>query len=88
MGRKIKGDHPDDDIQRAIDHALARKWTLHQATGHAWGILRCPDNSSDCRCGEFCQISVWSTPKVPRNHANHIRRVVDRCIFADGRKKT
>jgi len=28
---------------------------------------------------EGCRIGVYSTPKSPANHANHIRRRIDRC---------
>ncbi len=38
-----------------------------------------PYNDEECRCGEFCITSVWSTPKNPGNHAKAIRRVVDNC---------
>ena len=39
----------------------------------------CPYNDAECRCGEFCITSVWSTPKNPGNHARALRRVVDNC---------
>lgn len=35
---------------------------------------------------QFCQISVWSTPRVPENEARKIRRAVDGCVYA-GRPK-
>jgi len=38
-----------------------------------------PHNDHECRCGEFCITSVWSTPKNPGNHARALRRVVDNC---------
>ncbi len=78
----MAGQHPDKDIRKAIAHAVAKGWTLHKAKGHAWGILRCPENDAACRCGEFCQISVWSTPRSPTNEARRIRRLVDGCMFA------
>jgi hypothetical protein len=43
-------------------------------------LLRCPWNDEDCRGGQFCQMSVWSTPKVPRNHADQLKRRVSACI--------
>ncbi len=39
----------------------------------------CPYNDEECRCGEFCITSIWSTPKNPGNHARALRRVVDNC---------
>lgn len=39
----------------------------------------CPYNDEECRCGEFCITSVWSTPKNPGNHARQLKRVVDNC---------
>lgn len=47
----------------------------------AWGKMYCPFNDIDCHCGEFCIVSIWSTPKDPANHAKQIKRVVDNCIF-------
>ena len=41
--------------------------------------MYCPYNDEECRCGEFCITSVWSTPKNPGNHARALRRVVDNC---------
>lgn len=41
--------------------------------------MKCPYNDKECRCGEFCRASIWSTPKSPTNHARQIRRVVDNC---------
>ncbi len=40
-------------------------------SAHAWGIMRCP--------GDCPQVSIFSTPRVPENHAKTLRRAVDRC---------
>lgn len=72
--------HPDKEIQAAVEHALGKGWNLVKGRGHAWGILRCPHNDKDCRCGEFCQMSVWSTPKNPRRFARQIVQKIDGCI--------
>jgi hypothetical protein len=66
--------HPNKEIQKAITYALSRGSTLVKASGHAWGILRCPRGARD-----GCSVSVWSTPRVPENHANQIRRNVEKC---------
>ena len=46
---------------------------------HAWGRIYCPYNDVECRCGEFCITSIWSTPKSSGNHARQIERTVDNC---------
>ncbi|MCE2666427.1 MAG: hypothetical protein LW655_06190 [Limnohabitans sp.] len=46
---------------------------------HAWGKMYCPFNQENCRCGEFCITSIWSTPKSHENHANALMRVVEKC---------
>lgn len=77
--------HPDKDIEAAVAYAESKKWTFKNAgkSAHAWGILKCPKNKKDCRCGEFCITSIWSTPKNPKNHAKQIVRIVDNCIYKD-----
>ena len=77
MGKK----HPNPDIRAAIQHAEENGWRIEIGGAHAWGKLYCPYNSEDCRCGEFCIMSIHSTPRNPTNHAKQIRRVVDKCIF-------
>jgi len=63
----------------ALEYAEAQGWTVEKARGHAWGRLYCPYNDAECRCGEFCITSVWSTPRNPGNHARQLTRVVDNC---------
>lgn len=73
--------HSKKDIEEALVYAESHGWRIEPATGHAWGRLYCPYNSTDCRCGEYCVISIWSTPKSASNHARQIRRVIDRCLM-------
>lgn len=75
--------HPDKHIEAALRHAERASWRVEPARGHAWGRLYCPWNSNECRCGEFCVISIWSTPRNPEAHARQILRVVDRCVMID-----
>lgn len=75
--------HSKKDIEEALVYAESQGWRIEPATGHAWGRLYCPYNSADCRCGEYCVISIWSTPKSASNHARQIRRVIDRCLMRD-----
>jgi hypothetical protein len=81
MGKNV---HPDKDIRDALGYAQEHDWTVHKSHGHAhcWGFIRCPRNDAACRCGEFCQTSIWSTPSNPTGHARQLRRAVDRCIHA------
>ena len=77
MARKA---HPKKEVESALQYAESNGWRVEVGAGHAWGRMYCPHNSRDCRCGEFCITSIWSTPKNPANHAKQLRRVVDRCI--------
>jgi phosphoribosylcarboxyaminoimidazole (NCAIR) mutase len=66
--------HPDKVIQGALAYARKRGWTVIKSAGgsaHAWGVMRC---SGDCP-----QVSIYSTPRVPENHARALRKAVDRC---------
>lgn len=80
MGRKP---HPKKEIEEALRHAEARGWTVTRGGSHAWGRMYCPRNDEQCRCGEFCITSIWSTPKNSGNHAQQLRRVVDNCTAFD-----
>jgi hypothetical protein len=71
--------HSKKDIEEALKHAEKKGWRIDVGGSHCWGQIYCPYNDKDCRCGEFCIASIWSTPKNPSNHAKQIRRVVDKC---------
>lgn len=73
--------HAKKDVELALQHAEKFGWRVEVGGGHAWGRIYCPYNSIDCRYGEFCITSVWSTPKNPGNHAQALKRIVDRCAF-------
>lgn len=77
MGRKR---HPKKEVEEALQHAEEHGWRIELGGGgHAWGRMYCPYNDPECRCGEFCITSVWSTPKNSGNHGNQLRRVVNNC---------
>ncbi len=66
--------HPNKSIQVALVYAARQGWIVTKSTGgsaHAWGVMHCP--------GDCPQVSVFSTPRVPENHARALRRAVDRC---------
>jgi len=71
--------HPNKEIEKALAYAEKQGWQVVPLSGHAWGKILCPWNDIDCRCGTFCQTSVWSTPRVPEHMAHNIHRVVDGC---------
>jgi hypothetical protein len=66
--------HPKAPVEKAVQYAEQLGWTVEISDGHAWGRLYCPLSSP-----AGCIISVWSAPRVPENHARHIRKVVDAC---------
>ncbi len=68
--------HPNKEIENAVRYAENEGWG-YRATGHsshAWGRLLCPLRQQD-----GCLMSIWSTPRVPINHARQIQRKVDQC---------
>ncbi len=71
--------HPKKEVEDALQYAEDAGWRVSVGGSHAWGRIYCPFNDSECRCGEFCIASIWSTPRNPGNHARQIRRVVDNC---------
>jgi hypothetical protein len=73
--------HPKKDVEEALHHAEVQGWRIEVGGSHAWGKMYCPYNDTECRCGEFCIASIWSTPKNPSNHARQLKRVVDKCLF-------
>ncbi len=79
----LRKKHPNKEIEAAICYAEGKGWTVIERSGHAWGSLRCPNNNRDCRCGQFCQMSIWSTPKNPENFANQLSQKVDGCVFTE-----
>jgi len=71
--------HPKKEIEKSLRYAEAHGWRVEIGGSHAWGKIYCPNNDDECRCGEFCIASVWSTPKNAVNHARQLKRVVDNC---------
>jgi len=72
--------HPDKEVEAALAYAEVRGWQVETSRrGHAWGVMKCANNDPDCRCGEFCITSIWSTPRNPHAHARSLRRIVDNC---------
>lgn len=76
--------HPNKEVEKVLRYAESNGWQVFKRDGHAWGSMRCPQNDADCRCGQFCQMSIWSTPRNPGNHARQLKRKVDGCIHDKG----
>ena len=79
--------HPKKEIELALQYAESMGWRVESQGSHAWGKMYCPYNNKDCRCGEFCITSIWSTPKNPANHAKQLRRIVLNCIETSSKLK-
>lgn len=71
--------HPKKEIEQAVRYAERNGWIVEIGGSHAWGRIYCPYNDDECRCGEFCITSIWSTPKNAGNFARKLERVVDNC---------
>lgn len=83
-GGSVRKKHPDKEIEATIRYAETQGWQVVECSGHAWGMLRCPHHDQECRCGQFCQMSVWSTPKDAGRHARQLKRKIDGCIYQNG----
>jgi len=68
--------HPKKEIQAAIEYATNRGWKFVKAAAraHIYGTLYCPRQGRD-----GCRVGVYSTPRSSKNHADQIRRRIDRC---------
>lgn len=71
--------HSKKEIEEALAYVEKLGWRIEESNGHAWGKIFCPNNDPECRCGDYCITSIWSTPRDPANHARQIRRVADNC---------
>jgi hypothetical protein len=69
--------HPKKEVEEAVQYAESLGWTW-RAQGH-WGRLYCPRHDHD-----GCQVGVFGTPKNAGNHANQVKRAVDRCPHKTG----
>jgi hypothetical protein len=71
--------HPNKDIRDAIDYAIQCGWRQIETgkSSHAFCRLKCRLFHAEH------QMSIWSTPKSPHQHALQIRRKVNQCIIED-----
>lgn len=67
--------HPNKHINMALLYAIKHGWKVVKSgkSAHSFCRLRC------IKGHEEHQMSVWSTPRNPENHAKQILRKVDEC---------
>lgn len=73
----VRKKHPSKEIEIVIKYAESRGW-LYKGPGnsaHAWGRLLCPLHTP-----EGCALSIWSTPRNAKNHADQIKKRIDKCF--------
>ena len=77
--------HPKKEVEAVLRELEELGWTVEKRNGkgHAWGLLRCPKPTDECRCGMFCQMSINSTPQNPSNHAAKLRQKALGCIVGE-----
>lgn len=79
--------HPAKDIEAVIKFAESKGWRIVSAgsSAHCWGRMLCPfgDKNEKCRCGEFCSVSIWSSPRSAVNHAKQLRKAIEKCIVEE-----
>jgi hypothetical protein len=76
--------HPKKEVEHALRELEALGWTVEvRGGGHAWGLLKCPANSRECRGGTFCQMTINSTPQNPSSHAAKLRQKALGCMALD-----
>jgi hypothetical protein len=74
--------HPKKEVERALQDLERLGWQVEvrKTSGHAWGLLRCPNPRTDCRCGEFCQMTINATPQNAATHAAKLLQKANGCV--------
>ena len=75
--------HPRKEVEQALRYAEMHGWCVEVGGSHAWGRMYCPYNREDCRNGDLCITSIWSTPRNTEEHARWLQRAVDNCVIYD-----
>lgn len=67
--------HPNKHIREAIEYAVTHGWDVVDVgkSAHAFCRLRCLAGHTEH------QMSIWSTPRNPENHARQILHKVKQC---------
>ena len=51
--------HPNKEIQAALEYAVTKGWSVEVGGSHAWGKIYCPYNDSECAAhGELCAACI------------------------------
>lgn len=74
--------HSKKEVEQVLQELEEFGWVVEvrNSKGHAWGLLRCPSNDKECRCGEYCQMSISSTPQNPSRHAAKLKDKALSCV--------
>jgi len=78
--------HKSKEIEETLKYAEMNGWTIvvhNKSKSHAWGVMQCANNNTNCWNGIHCSTSIWSTPKNTHNHARQLKKIVDKCLFKD-----
>ena len=78
--------HKNKEIEEVLQYAEQNGWTVevhNKSKSHAWGVMKCQSNDTNCWNGIYCSTSIWSTPKNSMNHAKQLKRIVDKCIYKE-----
>lgn len=81
--------HKNKEIEEALKYAEENGWIIevhNKSKSHTWGVMKCKENSNNCWNGIYCITSIWCTPKNPYNHAEQIKKIVDKCVFKGDKK--
>lgn len=79
--------HTSKSIENAIAFAESKGWSVISGgkSAHCWGRMLCPygARNKDCRCGDFCIVSIWGTPKNHEQHARMLIKAVKKCQWRE-----
>ena len=76
--RKARGVSPEYRRRRSLPAAPNDERNGSVRVGYR-GHLSCPERSRD-----GCHIRVFSTPRVPENRADRLRKMIDQCPHGQG----
>ena len=78
--------HKIKEIEEVLQYAEQNGWVVevhNKSKSHAWGVMKCKNNDTNCWTGIYCSTSIWSTPKNSENHAKQLKRIIDKCIYKE-----
>lgn len=76
--------HQHKKMREALKYAKEKGWSIEESSGRSWGTIYCPYKDSNCRKGENCRRSVYTTPKNPENKSRELKRIIRNCIHFKG----